>query len=1159
MSQKIRSGGAPLIIERPWRYFGRWFMALLLTLVAILPPSPTLPNPARAAGVSAPFMTPVASFPYDQNFGFISTAGTDFPAAGDGSEVANSSTGATTFTSGTTGGVQKSLAPTGIILLLTASTTPRVNLSLNTSGVTLQNLTLDLQKTTANARIVSLKIEVSTTGSAGVFSVLTASAYQTSEGTQTKIIDISAYSNQPNLVLRFSAQDVSGSGSRPGILIDRIRISNLGGNGPVVPTCSTPITTVQGVALNRPMTATDGDGTVSSAMIGAGPTPAPSPGTIGLAAVTPASGPGGVLTATVAVSNLVPPGDYNLTITFANNDAPTPQTAKCTIAVKVLPPVTLTPIYNIQGAARQSSLVGSSLATQGVVTGRKSNGFFIQDGMGDGLDSTSDGIFVFTGSPVPAAAVLGNSVLVSATVAEYVDTVNNPDDAPLTELKTLTAIYDLGPGPTITPIIISTDPARSGPNLRRPPLVAIFDPTNPAYNPAVNGVDFYETLEGMLVEVDNGLVVGNTSSFGEIVVVPDGGLGVSGLTSRKSLVISASATITDFNPERVIIEDEGEGIGSNPKLSVGDAINAAVIGPLDYTNSNFRLQVLAPITAYSTASRPTQESIPPLDVASPGQLRIASYNLENFIQSPTSSTDLQRVARVADHIKNRLGAPDLLILIEIQDDSGATSDGVVTADTNLGRLRQEILNLGGPAYSFKYVSPLNNQDGGQPGGNIRQAFFFRTDRGLAFVNKTAGNATTPVSFSAIGGLNLNPGRISPSDPAFSDSRKPLAGEFVFNDQRLIVIGNHFNSRIGDQPLYGANQPPTLSTQVKRSQQAQIVRDFVTTVLTADPTANVIVAGDLNEFEFGNPLAILKNGNGTLAAGLQLANVIENPALDGERYTYQFEGNSQVIDHILYSPALSAKLSSVDIVHFNADYLTTDSVRASDHDPVTAVFEFGCNAYVVTQNSDTGSGACGSLSYALNQARVSSVPVEIRFNVATVNLSGLLPVVTNTSSLGITIRGGCTPDSAGRGVPGVRLNNNLAVSIGLTLTNSIVITGLKMTGFNNYALDLAGSNNRLECSWLGTADGINPAPNGNGLRILAGANNNTLGRAGIIASGNLLSANLGDGLRVEGGTNNMLYYTRIGYRQDGGPLLNGTALRLLPGKSLVFGPGNGVRE
>ena len=55
----------------------------------------------------------------------------------------------------------------------------------------------------------------------------------------------------------------------------------------------------------------------------------------------------------------------------------------------------------------------------------------------------------------------------------------------------------------------------------------------------------------------------------------------------------------------------------------------------------------------------------------------------------------------------------------------------------------------------------------------------------------------------------NPGRIEPTDAAFTNSRKPLAGEFLFNGRRLFVIANHFNSKGGDDPLFGRFQPPVL--------------------------------------------------------------------------------------------------------------------------------------------------------------------------------------------------------------------------------------------------------------------------------------------------------------------------------------------------------------
>ena len=74
--------------------------------------------------------------------------------------------------------------------------------------------------------------------------------------------------------------------------------------------------------------------------------------------------------------------------------------------------------------------------------------------------------------------------------------------------------------------------------------------------------------------------------------------------------------------------------------------------------------------------------------------------------------------------------------------------------------------------------------------------------------------------------SFSPGRIEPGNTAWNSSRKPLVGEFSFRGERVIIINNHFNSKGGDQPLYGLNQPPVLSSETQRRQQAQLVNTFV---------------------------------------------------------------------------------------------------------------------------------------------------------------------------------------------------------------------------------------------------------------------------------------------------------------------------------------------
>ena len=55
-------------------------------------------------------------------------------------------------------------------------------------------------------------------------------------------------------------------------------------------------------------------------------------------------------------------------------------------------------------------------------------------------------------------------------------------------------------------------------------------------------------------------------------------------------------------------------------------------------------------------------------------------------------------------------------------------------------------------------------------------------------------------------------RFGISNGAWHSSRKPLAAEFTFNTRTLFVIGNHFNSKGGDQPLTGRFQPPKRSSE-----------------------------------------------------------------------------------------------------------------------------------------------------------------------------------------------------------------------------------------------------------------------------------------------------------------------------------------------------------
>ena len=569
-------------------------------------------------------------------------------------------------------------------------------------------------------------------------------------------------------------------------------------------------------------------------------------------------------------------------------------------------------IHEIQGAAHRSPVAGFAASdVPGIVTALVSNGLFFEDANADGDPATSEGLFVFTSSAPPAA--VGDAVLVDGLVTEFRPggaTGNNLSQSELTSpvVEVLSSGNPL-PGPSVI-----------GKGGRVPPSEVIDNDstgdaeTSGVFDPAEDGLDFYESFESMRVQVNKARVVGPTTSFGEIPVVGDAAERASILTNRGGLLIRPD----DFNPERIHLDDRLLLPASLPLLNVGDRFKSPVVGILDYSFGNFKLDVSEPVVTASGGLQPEFAK-----VAGPNELAVATFNVENL--DPSDPPD--KFDQLAGLIVNNLKSPDIVALEEIQDANGPVNNGVVDGGPTLDALEAAISAAGGPAYSYRQINPVNNADGGEPGGNIRVGFIFRTDRGLSFVDRPGGTATaaTGVVAGPDGAeLTFSPGRIDPNNPAFNASRKPLVGEFRWRGQTVFAIVNHFNSKGGDDPLFGRFQPPVRVTETQRHTQAQIVNDFVDALHAVDSGTRVVVLGDLNDFEFSETLSILQG------------DVLENLLLtlkQPERYTYVFEGNSQVLDQILVSRHLERDLMAYDVVHVNSEF----AVQASDHEPQVARF------------------------------------------------------------------------------------------------------------------------------------------------------------------------------------------------------------------------------
>ena len=152
---------------------------------------------------------------------------------------------------------------------------------------------------------------------------------------------------------------------------------------------------------------------------------------------------------------------------------------------------------------------GQRVTAVGIVTAVDTDGFYLQDPAGDGDPATSDGVFVFT-RRTPAVAV-GDELRVRGVVAEY-----QPGGAQTNNL-TITQITR----PRITRLSRRNRvpaPVVLGAGGRVPPDRIIDNDGFAVFDPGEDGIDFYETLEGMQVTVRGAVAVSPTSRFGEIFV-----------------------------------------------------------------------------------------------------------------------------------------------------------------------------------------------------------------------------------------------------------------------------------------------------------------------------------------------------------------------------------------------------------------------------------------------------------------------------------------------------------------------------------------------------------------------------------------------------------------------------------------------------------------
>lgn len=706
--------------------------------------------------------------------------------------------------------------------------------------------------------------------------------------------------------------------------------------------------------------------------------------------------------------------------------------------------VAIVPIHDIQGNGASSPLVGQTVSTRGIVTGRKSNGFFLQaaDADADADPMTSEGVYVFTSSAPPADAAVGNLVQVTATVQEFSPS-QDPLQPPLTELGSASVI------------VLSTGNALPAPV----PLTATFPNPEGAY-------DQLERVEGMRVSAASLTVVGPTqgttnepnatgTSNGVFYATVTGlprPFRTPGIQAPDPAPSGSIPPIPRWDTAPETMEVDSDAIGAN-KLDVATgAVVTGVIGPMDY---GFRRYTILPQSTPTVASN--GNAVTAARLPSDEEFTVASYNLERFfdtVNDPaigepvlTATAFANRLNKASLGIRDGLHTPDVLAVMEMENLS--------TLQQLADKISSDALAAGQP--DPQYAAYL--EEGNDVGG---------IDVGFLVKTAESGAAAPRIDVLDVTQFGKDTTWIDPSDnqPSLLNDRPPLLLRAIvhYSDRSfpisLLAVHQRSLNGISDETVSGST---TAGDRVRRKRQAQAeyLANLIQAREVADPTEHLVVLGDFNAFDFNDgyvdPMGVATGmptpddqtvvpGDGIDLVDPDLVNLHYLPEAN-QRYSYVFDGQAQSLDHILINQALGADVSSYDLDHarMNADFPETNRndanspSRLSDHDPAIAYFavptieradleieafttgstEVGYPAYFSAFVSNLGSddainpGVGLAFDQALPDLHVTNLPagwscsaVQVTGNTTTLSCSAA-SIVANASLLRIDLQSTAT--------------------------------------------------------------------------------------------------------------------------------------------------------
>jgi len=590
------------------------------------------------------------------------------------------------------------------------------------------------------------------------------------------------------------------------------------------------------------------------------------------------------------------------------------------------------PINQIQGSGNTSPFAGQVVTTSGIVTGLKSNGFFIQtpDGQTDGNPATSEGILIFTGSPLPAAAVIGNAVLVTGTVAEFI-----PAGNPLDPRLSITEIT----GPTVTPLV-SINPL---------PGAAVLTAGDTAPNGALDQLEKYE---GMRVRVDSLTVIAPTqgSITQSTATVTSNGVFFGVITGVPRPFREPGITIPnpiptptpnpnniprfDTNAERIRVDSDAQP-GTTAIDVTSNATVTNLVGVLDYDFRSYTILREAATVPTVTGNMTAQ----PVPQATNRELTIASSNLEVFHDDVddaggdvvlTTQAYQNRLNKASLMIRNVLRMPDVIGVQEV--DNLNVLNAIATKVNN----DAVAAGQGNPMYTARLET-------GNDGGNLNVGFLVKTSR-ITIVEVTQFGKTATYTNP----LNGQQSTLFDRPPLMLRATVPHPNTGAALPFTVFV--NHLLSLTSIEDV-----PDGQRIRAKKKAQAEFLADLVQQRQIADATERIAVIGDLNAFQFNDGFVdVVGTIKGTPTPADQVlvsSSDLVNPDLTNlidllpaeQRYSFSRDGSAQVLDHILVNQPMLRSLNRYHFARNNTDFPTVyyadpaRSERLSDHEVSVAYF------------------------------------------------------------------------------------------------------------------------------------------------------------------------------------------------------------------------------